>query len=114
MRAFYKAFIPTLVIFLLTAAVWPQTSGLPRLRKGENYKSVRAKMIKAGWKPYRAPEADKCPPGDERCAGRPEMEACSGTGVAACRFLWKRKGKTVAIITIGESPAGYDDYEFVE
>ena len=100
-----------LVINILAFSVFAQTGGLPRMRKGESYRSVRVKMIKAGWKPYHAPDADKCQKGDSRCQGRPEMQNCAGTGVAACRFLWKRKGKNVVIFTSGEN-AIYDGYEF--
>ena len=103
-----------LTVNLLAFGVYAQTAGLPRLRKGEAYRTVRTKMLRAGWKPYRAPGADRCAKGDRRCAGRPEMEACSGTGVAACRFLWKRRAKTVAILTVGESEATYNGYEFVK
>lgn len=99
-----------LSVVLLTQSALAQ-SGLPRLKKGESYRTVRTKMLRAGWKPFRSPDADKCPPGDARCAGRPEMESCAGTGMANCRFLWKRKGKTVAILTIGEN-AVYDGYQF--
>jgi hypothetical protein len=81
------------------------------LKKGESYRSIRAKMIKAGWKPLHAPDADVCQAGDKRCAGRPEMQSCAGTGMANCRFLWKRKGKTVVILTVGET-AVYDTYKF--
>ncbi|HEX8251327.1 MAG TPA: hypothetical protein VF599_24355 [Pyrinomonadaceae bacterium] len=100
-----------LIIFLLTVAVFAQASGLPRFRKSEGYKSVRAKMIKAGWKPFRAKDADACQSGDARCKNRPEMQSCAGTGLANCRFLWKRKGKTVVIFTAGEN-AVYQGYEF--
>lgn len=99
-----------LIIFLLAASGLAQTGGLPRLRKGENYRSVRAKMIKAGWKPYHAKDADVCQNGDERCRNRPEMQSCAGTGLASCRFLWKRQGKTVVIFTAGET-AVYKGYE---
>ncbi len=75
---------------------------LPKFGKNESYKTVRLKMIKAGWKPYHSPEADVCAKGDLRCQGRPEMEACAGTGMANCNFLWKRKDATVAISTLGE------------
>ena len=103
-----------LVSGLLVFSVFAQTNGLPRFRRGENYKSVRVKMLKAGWKPYHAPDADKCLAGDKRCEGRPEMKNCAGTGVAPCIFLWKRKGKTVAILTVGEDEAGFNKYEFVK
>ena len=91
--------------------LFAQTTGLPRIKKGESYTSVRKKMIKAGWKPFRSPDADKCSDGDARCQGRPEMEACAGTGEANCAFLWKRKGKTVSIFTVGEN-ANYSGYRF--
>lgn len=100
-----------LVFVLSASAALAQKTGLPRLKRGESYKSVRVKMLKAGWKPFRAPDADKCMEGDERCQGRPEMQSCAGTGMANCRFLWKRKGKTVVIFTVGEN-AVYDGYSF--
>lgn len=100
-----------LIVFILSPNLFAQTTGLPRLKKGENYQSARSKMLKAGWKPFRSPNADKCGDADARCQGRPEMESCSGTGLAPCRFLWKRKGKTVAIFSIGEN-AVYNGYEF--
>lgn len=110
MKRFSKLSVFVLAFALLAQGVFAQT-GLPRFKRGENYASVRAKMMKAGWKPFRAPDADKCMEGDERCEGRPEMQACAGTGKANCKFLWKRRGKTVAIFTVGE-PAAYDGYEF--
>lgn len=100
------------MVFLLTPTVFAQTGRLPHFKKGENYASVRIKMLKAGWKPYRSPKADKCAKGDKRCENRPEMEACAGTGFAPCSFLWKRKGKTVRILTVGEDNAGYNGYKF--
>lgn len=86
-------------------------TGLPKFKQGESYTSVRKKMLKAGWKPYTSPEADKCLEGDKRCEGRPEMESCAGTGEANCAFLWKRKGKTISIFTKGED-ANYSGYRF--
>lgn len=85
----------------ISATATAQT-GLPKLKKGESYKSVRAKMIRAGWSPFRIPEADKCPDGDARCKGRPEMYSCAGTGMANCAFSWKKGNKFVTILTIGE------------
>ncbi len=88
-----------------------QTGGLARLKKGEIYAKVRLKLLKAGWKPFHSPDAGECLDGDARCAGRPEMENCAGTGLAPCVFLWKRKDKTIVIFTIGEE-ANYNGYEF--
>lgn len=64
-------------------------------------------MLKLGWKPYHAKDADTCLEGDARCEGRPEMEACAGTGLGNCRFLWKKRGKTIAICTVGDE-GSYD------
>lgn len=100
-----------LLTSVFTLPVVAQTDGLPRLRKGENYAKVRSKLLKAGWKPFHSPDAAECLDGDARCAGRPEMENCAGTGLAPCLFLWKRKGRTAVIYTIGEE-ANYNGYEF--
>ncbi len=91
-----------LAILVLSASLTAQATGVPRFSRNESYKSVRIKMLKAGWKPYHSSEADECDAGDTRCEGRPEMQACSGTGKAPCSFLWKRKGKLVRIVTSGE------------
>ena len=77
------------------------TENLPRFKNGETYSSVRRKMIQAGWKPYHSPEADVCG-NDSRCNGRPEMEACAGTGMANCKFLWQKNSRTIGICTVGE------------
>lgn len=108
----YKWFcVLFLITALLTVTVFAQKTALPKMRKGEGYKSVRVKMIRAGWKPFHSKDADKCSKEDERCQNRPEMEACAGTGEGNCRFLWKRKGKIVVIFTVGDNTA-YRDYEF--
>ena len=46
-----------------------------------------------------------CSAGDARCQGRPEMQACAGTGMANCRFLWQKDGRTIAVMTVGEDAA---------
>lgn len=105
--------IPSLLflVFAFAALGFAQT-GLPVLKKGESYSSVRKKMLKAGWKPFRSPDADECIDGDSRCAGRPEMQSCSGTGVGACAFTWKRRGRLVTILTVGEQGGEYSGYRF--
>ena len=77
----------------------------PKFEQNEGYVSVRQKMIGAGWSPYHSPSADVCGEGDVRCKDRPEMEACAGSGMANCRFLWQKDGKKVAIDTVGEDVA---------
>lgn len=86
-------------------------SEMPEFKKGESYASVREKLLMAGWTPHRSKDADKCGEGDERCQGRPEMQSCAGTGMANCKFLWKRGEKMLAIFTIGED-AAYDGQQF--
>ncbi len=91
---------------LATALAVPAVSNaqsVPPLKKGESYATVRIKMLKAGWEPYHAPDAEPCMDGDLRCQGRPEMESCAGTGLANCKFLWKKQQKIVGICTVGES-----------
>lgn len=92
-------------------AVSAQKNVLPKFKAGTPYKTVRAKMIKAGWATYHSKDADTCMEGDERCQGRPEMEACSGTGAGYCTFLWKRNGKMVVIQTAGDD-AEFDSIEW--
>ena len=84
------------------------TASLPSFAKRESYASVRDKMLKAGWEPFHAQDADECDEGDARCEGRPEMSACAGTGSANCKFLWRKNGKITAICTVGEENAVYD------
>ena len=99
------------VVFAVLNAAQPafaQAVGLPHFKKNESYASVRTKILKAGWKPFHSKDADTCMEGDSRCQGRPEMEACAGTGMANCKFLWKKEGKITAICTVGED-AVYDN-----
>lgn len=84
-----------------------KSNELPKFEKGEAYKSVREKLIKAEWKPFTSPDADKCYGDDERCKDFPEMESCAGTGLGNCRYVWKKDGKTLLIFTVGDSPV-YD------
>jgi len=79
-----------------------QAESLPDLKKYEAYESVRQKMLQAGWKPYQAPGADSCYEEDSRCANRPEMSSCSGTGMGYCQFLWIKNNEITGICTIGE------------
>lgn len=99
-----------ILFVLLTSFIQPafsKATNLPHFKKNEDYASVRIKMIKAGWEPFHSENADVCSEDDLRCKDRPEMEACAGTGMANCKFLWKKNGKTTAICTVGED-ATYD------
>lgn len=102
-----------LTLALLVSSGFAQTVQVPKFKKGESYTSIRKKLIKANWKPFTATDADTCTDGDERCQGRPEMQSCAGTGMANCRFLWKKSGKTLVVFTVGET-AVYDGRAFEE
>jgi hypothetical protein len=107
----FKFFLSLVLVFSLFTLNFAQNSGLPKFKKNENYKNVRAKMLKAGWKPAASADADECMKGDERCQGRPEMDSCAGTGMANCAFRWKRKNKIVMIFTVGEDTI-YSGFRF--
>ena len=103
-----------LAIALSVSAIGAQTGKLPYFGKDESYAKVRIKMLKAGWKPFHAADSDACQSGDSRCAGRPEMHVCAGTGLGNCEFYWKRSGKLLAIYTVGEENAVYSGHEFLK
>ncbi len=107
-------FILILAIALSFSAINAQTGKLPHFKKDESYAKIRVKMINAGWKPFHAKDSDKCYSNDPRCADRPEMHVCAGTGLGNCEFYWKYKGKLLAIYTIGEEDAVYSGHKFVK
>ncbi|WP_198371344.1 hypothetical protein [Roseomonas rosulenta] len=74
----------------------------PPVTPGTPYEQARRALLADGWQPLRDPDADRCSQTDRRCAGRPEMLACSGTGAANCLFGWQRGGTTIEVITEGE------------
>lgn len=90
------------LFFIMACVQTISAKELPTFEKDENYASIRLKMIDAGWKPFHSKGADSCFESDSRCQGRPEMESCAGTGMANCKFLWKKDEKSVAICTVGE------------
>jgi hypothetical protein len=99
-------------IFVLTLAALTLPSHalsfkLPKLKAGEDYSSVRSKMLSDGWVPFHSKDADNCAEFDRRCKGRPEVEACSGTGLGYCKFLWKKGKKIIALCTV-DDPAKFD------
>lgn len=95
---------------IATPEIKTKSGELPKFKEGEEYKSVREKLINAGWKPFTSPDADKCFGDDERCKDYPEMEACAGTGLGNCRYTWQKDSKTLLIFTVGDTPV-YDGQE---
>lgn len=94
-------------LVMVAGSTLAQAESVPKFKQGEDYAQVRSKLLNAGWKPRRMPDADQCMQGDDRCQGRPEMEACAGSGRANCRFAWKRAGALLTIFTVG-SPAVFE------
>ena len=78
---------------------------VPPFSRNESYAQVRVVLMRDGWQPVISKDADQCMDGDSRCEGRPEMLTCSGSGLAMCRFRWRREGQEVTICTAGEEQA---------
>jgi hypothetical protein len=74
----------------------------PNFDVGEQYKSVRAKMLALGWAPFTAPNARACRKGDLRCKDRPETAICADREEANCKFLWQKGSTTIGICTVGK------------
>lgn len=85
---------------------------LPAVRK-MNYHTARKKLLIAGWRPLRTKPPDVVAGDDPDIAygngklfwdkGYVEVEACSGTGVAACAFLFTDAyGNRLRVNTAGE------------
>ena len=86
-----------------------QPNHLPSITEGTPYSDVRDTLLKAGWEPVKLPEADVCSDFDSRCKGRPEMEACAGSGMANCKFSWRKNGVLKRVCTVGED-ASFSSY----
>ena len=78
---------------------------VPPFARNESYAQVRVVLMRDGWQPVVSKDTDQCMDGDTRCEGRPEMQTCSGSGLAMCRFRWRRDGQQLTICTAGEEQA---------
>ena len=83
----------------------PNRHPIPPFARTESYAQVRVVLMRDGWQPVISKDADQCMEGDTRCEGRPEMQTCSGSGLAMCRFRWQRDGQQLTICTAGEEQA---------
>lgn len=82
-----------------------QRRPVPPFSRSESYAGVRVVLLRDGWQPLISKDADQCMEGDTRCEGRPEMQTCSGSGLAMCRFRWQRDGQQLTVCTAGEEQA---------
>jgi len=88
-----------------TRAKHPKTPmTYPAFKKREQYSALRERLLKSGWQPASTADADQCIQGDSRCEGRPEMQACAGTGEANCNFRWRKAHNIIDVSTINDIP----------
>ena len=94
-----------LALVAMMAAVTPSTTqaaSLPTLKKETPYTSARAALLRQGYRPVRS-DGSGCRFGREDvCKAYPEAEACAGTGLGNCLFVWRRGKQIIEVMTIGE------------
>ncbi|MEA3018072.1 MAG: hypothetical protein QOI38_2794 [Sphingomonadales bacterium] len=85
-------------------------AGVPRI-EGLAYPAARARLIRAGWRPFVAPgprAAGALESGNGpyvRARGWREAEDCAGSGPAPCRFRFRGpRGRVIRVATLGEAP----------
>ena len=88
--------------------------------KDSSYHKARKKLIAAGWQPVRTKSDTHATSDPDVTSGNGplfwrkgyvELEACSGTGVAACAFLFKDAyGNRLRVTTEGEEVPGEKFY----
>ncbi|MGU3387742.1 hypothetical protein ACLBYG_24765 [Methylobacterium sp. D53M] len=94
-----------LAAVILATSVAAQAAGsVPTLPKGTFYYSARDSLTALGWHPAPLPSDRRfCTGGREDvCERYPEASACSGSGLALCRFLWRRGDTLAEVTTYGE------------
>ncbi|MBZ8181911.1 hypothetical protein [Oscillatoria salina] len=103
-----KLFIYVLTVFASVFSVQQAKSlPLPNINKSEPYRDLRSELIDLGWQPL------TFPPGNEfdsvrndimRLEGWREVEACSGTGLGFCLFVFDDgEGNRLSITTVNNS-----------
>ena len=127
-------------MFCIAVLIWVSTAGITLAQdkpchphrhvripaiKGHDYYKARKRLFAAGWKPLRT-KSSTSPDISEGNGplfwgrGYTEIEACSGTGMGYCSFLFKDVyGNRLRVITEGEERpkeklrAGVVGYRFV-
>ena len=91
-----------LAVVIAIAPAIAHAGGLPSLTKGSPYVKARSTLLRSGFKPVRSAE-NGCSIGrEEICKKYPEAEACSGTGLGNCLFVWRQGGRVIEVSTVGE------------
>jgi hypothetical protein len=88
--------------------------------KESTYHKARKKLIAAGWQPLRTTSANEAATNPDITSGNGpllwqkgyfELDACSGTGVAACAFMFKdAHGNRLRVTTEGEEVPNEKSY----
>ncbi|MGK7941715.1 MAG: hypothetical protein AB4062_16510 [Crocosphaera sp.] len=78
---------------------------LPSFYQGMPYDEAREKMLELGWQVPLINNSQDCQFMAEICQNYPEVEACSGTGLGFCLFIFiDSNGKRFKITTAGRDP----------
>jgi hypothetical protein len=93
---------------LATVAAAAPPEKLPNIRAGTSYSSARMTLAERGWRPVPIGSAAQgCSIGREDvCQQYEEAEACSGSGLGQCSFIWSKHHTRIQIITAGEDLDG--------
>ncbi|WP_157182244.1 hypothetical protein [Methylobacterium sp. WSM2598] len=99
-----RVLVTALAVILASARMAAALERMPRISKGAFYDRVRPMMMESGWQPVPIPKDQQgCAPGREDvCEHYPEAEACSGTGMAYCIFVWRKNEAQMRVTTTGE------------
>lgn len=94
-HAFRAIAVPAASVLLALSN--PSYAGVPAAtvggaRVGMTYGTVKAKLLAAGYQPVRRPRDQHCGYGAQ--CDLPETDACSGTGVNQCSYIF-RKGRVI-------------------
>lgn len=93
---------PSIVSWEVKPAKIKLSQPLPMLRQDNPYAEVRQALINAGWQPVS--DSYLSPSDRDRAdrSGYPELEACSGTGLGFCSFIFSADdGQKLRVITAG-------------
>jgi hypothetical protein len=88
--------------FAVTAPLSADEPPLPTFPKRTLYSEARTALLALGYQPVHLPDADTCDPRYDASRCFPEREACAGTGMAPCNFVWRRAERVIVVGTIGD------------
>ncbi len=82
-------------------------------KAGMNYREVRERLLELGFAAASiSKDKNRCGTRKKICAKYPEVEACSGTGAAPCRFVFRYpRGRKIVVITKSEKLVVTDIFE---